>query len=170
MPLSEITSIDLETIPTMTVDVDLVAMGLENGEFLEISDEATGFRETCDWLSEIFGINPAIYGRFPIPNGERQRAYDFALRHALLRLRIGPQPIDIVRRRGGRVCRSNTGHQTQHEHGYKQFHGRFSDANVNLVDIRGDAKDSTSLATNLPETGALRGSILESHTPSRSME
>ena len=41
--ISEIHLIDIETVPTMTVDVDFVTLGYENGECVEISDEAEGF-------------------------------------------------------------------------------------------------------------------------------
>ena len=74
--LSEIESIDLETMPTMTVDVDFVSIGFENGEFLELSDEAIGFREACVFLSSRLGIHPEIAHRFPIPDGFRQRVYE----------------------------------------------------------------------------------------------
>jgi len=73
--LSDIATIDLETIPAMTVDVDMVFIGLENGEFLEVSDEAEGFRDACGWLSDALGIHPPISGRFPIAEGTSQRAY-----------------------------------------------------------------------------------------------
>ena len=73
--LSEIASIDLETVPTMTVDVDFVVIGFENGEFLELSDEAIGFREMSAFLSSNFGIHPVISERFPVPEGATERVY-----------------------------------------------------------------------------------------------
>lgn len=55
--ISEIYSIDIETVPTMTVDVDFVTLGYENGERVEISDDAEGFRDFCTELSRQFLID-----------------------------------------------------------------------------------------------------------------
>jgi hypothetical protein len=74
--LFEIMSIDLETMPTMTVDFDFVIVGFQNGEFLEFSDDAVGFREISACLSNKLGIRPAISERFPVPEGARERVYE----------------------------------------------------------------------------------------------
>ena len=64
--ITEIHSIDIETVPTMTVDVDFVTLGFENGESVEISDDAEGFRDFCTELSSQLLIDPPIHFRFPV--------------------------------------------------------------------------------------------------------
>lgn len=76
IPLSEIVSIDLQTAATMTVDVDIVCLNYENGEFFEISDEAEGFSAVCDHVSSELGILPAIRARFPVAEGRSIRIYE----------------------------------------------------------------------------------------------
>jgi hypothetical protein len=64
--IPEIHSIDIESVPTMTVDVDLVTLGYENGECIEIFDNAEGFREFCTELSRQLLIDPPIHFQFPV--------------------------------------------------------------------------------------------------------
>lgn len=66
---SEIHTIDIETMPTMptmSVDVDYVTLGYENGESIEISDDTEGFQEFCEELSKVLMIQPPIHHRFPV--------------------------------------------------------------------------------------------------------
>ena len=64
----EIYTIDIETLPTMSVDVDYVTLGHENGEFMQISDDAEGFKDFCAELSRVLSIDPPIQFRFPVEN------------------------------------------------------------------------------------------------------
>ena len=80
--LSEIAFIDLETATTMTVDVDFVIIGFENGEFLELSDDAVRVLEMSAYLSNNFSIRPEISHRFPVPEGTRERVYEQDLNRA----------------------------------------------------------------------------------------
>ena len=64
--ISEIHTIDIETLPSMSVDVDYVTLGYENGESIEISDDAEGFQGFCEALSSALLINPPIHFRFPV--------------------------------------------------------------------------------------------------------
>ena len=64
--ISEIHTIDIETLPTMSVDVDYVTLGYENGKFIEISDDAEGFKDFCEELSKTLMIQPPIHYRFPV--------------------------------------------------------------------------------------------------------
>ena len=73
--IPEIVSIYLQTIETMTVDVDLVCLNHENGDFFEISDEAEGFTQACDYLSAELGICPDIRTRFPVIGGQPIKIY-----------------------------------------------------------------------------------------------
>ncbi len=76
---SEIQSIDIETLPTMTVDVDFVILGYENGEHFEISDDAEGFQDFCTELSNSLLIDPPIHFRFPVESETGQfRVYERA--------------------------------------------------------------------------------------------
>lgn len=74
--LPEIMSIDLQTVPTMTVDVDIVCLNYENGDFVEISDDALGFEAACDHLSTRLRIVPSIREQFPVPEGNYTRVYE----------------------------------------------------------------------------------------------
>lgn len=65
--ISEIHTVDLETMPTMSVDVDYVTLGYESGEFIEVPDDAEGFKEFCNELSTKLLIHPPIHHRFPVP-------------------------------------------------------------------------------------------------------
>ena len=73
---SELLSIHLRTLPTLSVDVDVVTLKLPPGLSFEINDADEGFREACDLLSEKFSILPEIYKRFPVPDGEVVRVYE----------------------------------------------------------------------------------------------
>lgn len=64
--ISEIHTIDIETFPTMTVDIDFVTLGYLNGEHIEVSDEAEGFKDFCIELSKALLIEPPIHFRFPV--------------------------------------------------------------------------------------------------------
>jgi hypothetical protein len=64
--IPEINTIDIETMPTMSVDVDYVTLGHENGDFMEISDDAEGFQNFCADLSRALAIDPPIHFRFPV--------------------------------------------------------------------------------------------------------
>jgi len=72
---ADIASIDLQTIPTVTVDVDAVSLNHENGDSLEIMDDAEGFSEACDFLSAALKISPGIRSRFPVANGMIKRIF-----------------------------------------------------------------------------------------------
>jgi hypothetical protein len=64
--ISEIHTVDIETMPTMSVDVDYITLGYENGEFIEVPDDAEGFKEFCEELSKVLLIQPPIHHRFPV--------------------------------------------------------------------------------------------------------
>ena len=64
--LSEIQTIDIETLPTMTVDVDYVILGHASGDSIEITDDADGFQDFCGQLSKALSIDPPIQFRFPV--------------------------------------------------------------------------------------------------------
>ena len=75
--ISEIYTIDIETLPTMSVDVDYVTIGYENGEFIEFSDDAEGFMDFCEELSKSLMIEPPIHFRFPVSTETGiQRVYE----------------------------------------------------------------------------------------------
>jgi len=65
----EIQTIDIETLPTMTVDVDYVILGYASGDSIEITDDAEGFQEFCVELSTALLIDPPIHFRFPVTEG-----------------------------------------------------------------------------------------------------
>jgi hypothetical protein len=75
--VSEIYTIDIETLPTMSVDVDFVTIGYENGEFIEVSDDADGFKDFCEELSKSLMIEPPIHFRLPVSTETGiQRVYE----------------------------------------------------------------------------------------------
>lgn len=64
--IEDIITIDIENMPTMSIYIDYITLGYKNGEFIEIADNAEGFKELCEVLSSALEIEPPIQFRFPV--------------------------------------------------------------------------------------------------------
>lgn len=72
---TQVKSIHLVTLATMTVDVDLMQIKLKSGSTHEINDTDASYESLADDLSNKLKINPPILHRFPIPDGESLKVY-----------------------------------------------------------------------------------------------
>jgi hypothetical protein len=79
--LSELVSLHLQTIPSMSMDIDIVSLNRERGDSFEINDSEEGFREACELLSAKFSILPEISKRFPVADGEIAKVYERSPSH-----------------------------------------------------------------------------------------